>query len=138
MKHNNFVFTNKKVTMDLKCQWYMISLPQLGSLNGSRDNCKFVKIIWMKKLSGWNKKSQKIIFDFWRLWPVWYSMSANWRGKIGVLVISCKERCPLIRGSANWVSAFWKLFYEDLTRKRPGKIKLSANQRCPPFRVSVN
>ena len=65
-------------------------------------------------------------------------MSANWRGKIGVLAISCKKICPLIGGSANCVSTFWKLFYEDLTRKPPGKMKLSANQRCPPFRVSVN
>ena len=27
---------------------------------------------------------------------------------------------------------------QDLTRKRPGKNILSAIQRCPPFRVSVN
>ena len=67
-----------------------------------------------------------------------YSMSANWRAKIRVLAISCQKNYPLIRGSANWVSAFWKLFYESLTRKRPGKMNLSANQRCPPFRVSDN
>ena len=40
--------------------------------------------------------------------------------------------------SANWMSAFWRLFCKILTRKRPGKNILSAIQRCPPFRVSVN
>ena len=55
-------------------------------------------------------------------------MSANWRGKIRVLAISCKRICPLI----GW-SAFWKLFYEDLTRKRPEimKSEVSCLLECP-------
>ena len=36
------------------------------------------------------------------------------------------------------MSAFWKPFYKDFTWKRPGKIELSANQRYPRFRLSVN
>ena len=42
-----------------------------------------------------------------------------------------EDNCPLIG------SVLLETFYEDLTRKRPGKMKLFANQRCPPFRVSV-
>ena len=40
--------------------------------------------------------------------------------------------------SANYLSAFKKVFYETLTRIQPVKKTLFANQRCPPFRVSVN
>ena len=40
----------------------------------------------------------------------------------------------MIRVSANYLS----VFYETLTRIRPVKKILSANQKCPPFRVSVN
>ena len=38
----------------------------------------------------------------------------------------------------NYLSAFEKVFYEILTEIRPVKKKLFANQRWPPFRVSVN
>ena len=38
--------------MDLKCQWFMISLAQLSSSNGLRENFKFVEplveLIWTK------------------------------------------------------------------------------------------
>ena len=35
-----------------------------------------------------------------------------------------EDNCPLIG------SVLLETFYEDLTRKRPGKMKLFANQRC--------
>ena len=59
--------------------------------------------------------------------------SANQKGKNRVLTILREKFFPLIG-----VSAFQKDFYKDLTRKRPGKINFSANQRCPVFRVSAN
>ena len=42
----------------------MISLAQLGSSNGSRENCKFVKLIWIKKVVEIkNLKKSFLIFD---------------------------------------------------------------------------
>ena len=85
---------------DLKYQ-FMFLLAQLNFSNGSRENYKFVNLIWIIKLiSAWNKKSILDVSDQFNI------MSANWRAKIGVLAISYKKNRLLIRGTANWVSTF--------------------------------
>ena len=49
----------------------------------------------------------------------------------------CRKQCPLNRESANYLYTFQKVFYESLTRISLGKIKSSASQSFPPFKVSV-